>query len=72
MSSRLSAKEQRACAEREQNTAAKVERRALPYPNLWDVLDPTKQTTDTPEQRAERYLAFNRLCPKAAWKTHVL
>ena len=54
----------RAMAERCANQYARDHILPLPFPNPWDVWDPTKVDPDaTPEQIAERYLEFSKLCP---------
>jgi hypothetical protein len=66
--------EARAIAQREENERAKAEGRPLPYPNPWDVWDPTKldPAEATPEKIAERYREFCKLCPPRKRKEHFL
>ena len=55
------------------NEQAAAEGRPLPYPNIWDVLDPTKVPRDaTPEQILASHAAFRKLCPPWKPKTHRL
>lgn len=54
-------------AQRSANARARAEGRALPYPNPWDILDPTKAPADaTDEQIRESYLRFREQCPRPA------
>ncbi len=63
----------RALAERRANRYASDHGLPLPFPNIWDFLDPTKLSRDaTPEQIAERYLEFCKLCPPRKRKKHIL
>jgi hypothetical protein len=63
----------RAMAEREANEQAAAEGRPLPFPNLWDQLDPTKVPRDaTTEQIQASYARFRELCPPRARKRHRL
>ena len=66
--------EARAIAQREANRRAKEQGLALPYPNPWDVWDPTKVDPEeaTPEKIAERYREFCKLCPPRKRKEHFL
>lgn len=66
--------EARALAEREANRRAEEEGQPLPYPNMWDALDPTKldPREATPEKLAERYREFCKLCPPRKRKVHIL
>ena len=61
-------------AQREANRRAKEQGLPLPYPNMWDALDPTKldPREATPEKIAERYLEFCKLCPPRRRKVHIL
>lgn len=55
--------QRRALAEREANLAALLQGEPLPYPNLWDALDPTKVSPEaTNEEIQESYRAFTRIC----------
>lgn len=67
-------KEARAEQERAANLAAELAGEPLPYPNLWDQLDPTKLAPgeDTPEARAQRRQEFRRRCRTRPRKRHVL
>lgn len=62
------AEEQRAA-----NAAARDAGVALPYPNIWDVLDPTKVSPDaTPEQLRASYEAFRHICRARPCRRHTL
>lgn len=53
----------RAEAERAANALAKEEGRPLPFPNPWDVLDPTKLPPGASDDEIqERCEAFSKLC----------
>jgi len=66
-------KEERAMAQRAANLEAQREGRPLPYPNLWDQLDPTKLPRDaTPEQRAQRHREFRKICRPFQPKRHTI
>jgi hypothetical protein len=55
--------EERAIAERGANARAAAEGMPLPFPNIWDTLDPTKvDRTATPAQVHASYLRFAMLC----------
>ena len=63
----------RALAERRANAIAAAQGRPLPFPNIWDELDPTKVPRDaSPEEIQRRYAEFRRLCPPRPKKRHVL
>ena len=65
--------ELRAARERAANAAAKEAGRPLPFPNLWDELDPTKLPRDASDKAIEeRYREFCKLCPPTPRKKHVL
>ena len=66
--------EARALAEREANLLAKEQGLPLPFPNPWDIWDPTKLDPEeaTPEKIAERYREFCKLCPPRRRKFHIL
>lgn len=50
-------------AQRAANAAAEAAGLALPHPNIWDVLDPTKVPPDaTDEQRRASHEAFRQIC----------
>ena len=66
-------KEERALAQRAANDAAAREGKPLPYPNPWDILDPTKLPRDAPREACrQRYLEFRKLCPPFKPKRHTL
>ena len=60
--------EARARAGRAANDLAKAEGAPLPYPNVWDLLDPTKLPADAPEDAMHasyaRFRDFCRLPPR--------
>lgn len=59
--------------QRLENERAAACGRPLPYPNVWDRLDPTKVPRDaSPLEVAESYLAFRKLCPPQRPRTHRL
>jgi hypothetical protein len=63
----------RAMAERRANESAAERGEPLPYPNIWDEVDPTKVPRDASEQEIlESVAAFLKLCPPPARKRHVL
>lgn len=65
--------ERRALAERGANRRAARDGEPLPYPNIWDELDPTKAPPDaTPEEIHERYKEFRKLCPPRPRIEHTL
>ena len=66
--------EARALAQRRANQRAKEKGLPVPFPNMWDALDPTKidPAEATPERIAERYRAFCKLCPPRKRKVHIL
>ncbi len=65
--------ELRAARERAANEAAKEAGSPLPFPNLWDELDPTKLPRDASDEAIqERYREFCKLCPPTPRKKHVL
>ncbi len=66
-------KEERALAQRAANAAAARDGRPLPYPNPWDVLDPTKLPRDaSPEAYQQSYREFRKLCPPFQPKRHTI
>lgn len=63
----------RALAERRANRFARDHGLPLPFPNIWDFLDPTKVSRDaTPEEIEESYREFCKLCPPKRRKKHTL
>lgn len=69
----MTEKEQRAMTQRAANEAAKARGEPLPFPNVWDVLDPTKVPADaTPEDIARSYEAFAQICRPPPCIHHVL
>jgi hypothetical protein len=60
-------------AERRANTTAAARGEPLPYPNIWDQLDPTKLPRNAGEREIlESIAAFLKLCPPPARKRHYL
>ena len=66
--------EARALAEREANRQAKEKGLPLPYPNMWDSLDPTKLDPEeaTPEAYERSCREFRKLCRPRPRKKHLL
>lgn len=66
--------EARSIAQREANRQAVEQGLELPYPSMWDALDPTKVDPKeaTPEKIAQRYREFCKLCPPRRRKVHIL
>jgi hypothetical protein len=63
----------RAMAQRAANAEASRRGEPLPYPNIWDVLDPTKLDRNaTIEEIHKRYLEFTQLCRSRPKKRHAL
>ncbi len=55
------------------NKAAKARGEPLPYPNMWDALDPTKVPEGaTPEEITARYRAFQKICRPPECKRHTI
>lgn len=55
--------ESKAIAERDANRVAAECGEALPFPNIWDRLDPTKVPADATEEEVQRsYAAFRAIC----------
>jgi hypothetical protein len=72
---RIKTREQELRAKRERAANASAQRagKPLPFPNLWDELDPTKLPRDASEKSIqESYTEFCKLCPPTPRKTHVL
>jgi hypothetical protein len=68
-----SRQEERALRERQANEVAAAQRRPLPFPNIWDTLDPTKVASDaTPSEVHASYLRFATLCRPRPRKVHRL
>lgn len=66
-------KEERALAQRAANDQAWREGRPQPYPNPFEVLDPTKVPANaTPEQIAESHRQFRKICPPFQPKRHTI
>lgn len=62
-----------ALAQRTANAEAAASGRALPFPNPWDVWDPTKvPASATAEAITDSYRRFCVLCHKRPRKVHVL
>jgi hypothetical protein len=67
------AREERAVREREANAAAAAAGRPIPFPNIWDRLDPTKVPRNaTAAEIHASYLRFVQLCRPRARKQHRL
>lgn len=65
--------EERALRERQANEVAAGQGRPLPFPNIWDTLDPTKVGSDaTPAEVHASYLRFLTLCRPRPRKVHRL
>lgn len=63
----------RAEAERRANEQAAAEGRALPYPNPWDAIDPTKVPQNASAQELQAsYQRWSQLCRKRPRKVHLL
>lgn len=63
----------RALAERAANREASEKGLPLPFPNVWDALDPTKVPRDaTPEEIAASYREFCKICPPRQKRRHTL
>lgn len=59
--------------QREANSLAKQQGSPLPYPNLWDALDPTKLPEGaSTEEIAKRYSQFSKLCAPRPRKEHTI
>jgi hypothetical protein len=64
---------QRAMSERRANADAANRGKPMPYPNIWDALDPTKLPRDaTQEQILARIAAFRKICRPPVRKRHPL
>jgi hypothetical protein len=62
-----------AMAERRANERAAERGEPLPYPNIWDEVDPTKLPRDASAQEIlESVAAFLKLCPPPARKRDFL
>jgi len=65
--------ERRSMDQRNANEAAFRASETLPYPNPWDVWDPTKLPRDaSPEAYQESYKAFRKRCQPKPRKRHIL
>lgn len=63
----------RAMAQRAANAEASRKEEPLPYPNIWDTLDPTKVDRNaTIEEIHRRYLEFVKLCRPRPKTRHAL
>lgn len=68
-----SRQEDRALRERSANDLAAAEGRPLPFPNIWDTLDPSKVAPGaTPSEVHASYLRFTALCRPRQRKVHRL
>ncbi len=65
-------KAERGIEQRRANEEAQAAGDPLPYPNIWDLLDPTKVPADADsEALAESYRAFRKICrpkPKITYR----
>jgi hypothetical protein len=65
--------QERAIREREANARAARDGAPLPFPNIWDAIDPTKvEKGATPAQIQASYLRFAELCRPRPRKQHRL
>jgi hypothetical protein len=66
--------EARAIAEREANERAAAAGEPLPFPNMWDFLDPTKLSPGehTVEEVHQRYLEFRKICAPRPRKKYIV
>ncbi len=63
----------RALAQRSANEEARKNGLPLPYPNIWDELDPTKVDRDATVDEIHRsYVEFTRVCRHRPRKSHTL
>jgi hypothetical protein len=63
----------RAMAERRANDRAAERGEPLPFPNIWDLLDPTKLPQGaTEEQILDRISEFRKICRPPVRKRHYL
>jgi|GEM_PF-2683496 len=63
----------RAKAERLANELAADQGQALPFPNPWDAIDPTKVSPNAPAQELQAsYQRWSQLCRKRPRKVHLL
>jgi hypothetical protein len=64
---------ERAERQRALNERAAAEGRPLPYPNIWDLLDPTKIPPGSSDEAIHQsYLEFSKLCRRRPRKRHIL
>jgi len=65
--------EQRALDQRHANEVAKREGRPMPFPNPWDIWDPTKLPAGaSQEQILQRYREFSKICRKRKPKRYTI
>ncbi len=63
----------RALAQRAAKEEARKKGLPLPYPNIWDELDPTKVDRNASiEEIHLRYVEFTKLCQSRPRKRHIL
>jgi hypothetical protein len=62
-----------ALAERRANREAREKGLPLPFPNIWDELDPTKVSRDaSPEEITARYREFCKICPPPRKRRYIV
>jgi hypothetical protein len=65
--------ERKAMAERTANEEAAKKGLPLPYPNIWDFLDPTKLPPGaTEEELMASHREFNKICRRPPEKRHTI
>jgi hypothetical protein len=64
-------REGRQLAQRDANARAVERGQPLPFPNVWDVLDPTKVSSSASvEERLASVREFRRVCPTRPKRRH--
>jgi hypothetical protein len=65
--------ERLALEQRAANQSAALAGEPLPFPNMWEQLDPTKVARDAgPDELQSSYVAFSKLCPPKPRRRHRL